>query len=63
MASIGLGFAMYVERTTLYFSAAKAIDMPLLNRGDAAAATWIRGDASRPRRGRDADVRSRLVGA
>ena len=46
--------------TYMYFRGA---DLPLMNRGDAAAATWIvrGGDESRRRRSRDADIPGRRV--
>ena len=40
------------------------VNIPLMNRGDAAAATWIfPGDESRRRRGRDVDIPRRRVAA
>ena len=56
-------FAKAVSRSrrAVYFRRA---DMSLMNRGDAAAATWIfSGDESRQRRGRDADIPWRRVAA
>ena len=58
-AAYRVGFDAATGKLSSYVRRA---DLPLINRGDAAATTWIfRGDESRRRRGCDADVSWRRV--